>query len=485
MLRLATVVLALLASAPRAEVKLHGLFTDNAVLQQDIAAPIWGTAEPGEAVTVAIAGQKKTATADKDGAWSVKLGPLKAGGPHELTVAGKNTIALKNVLVGEVWICSGQSNMQWSVQQSANPQAEIAAAAHPKIRLFTVTRGGAEAPQRAVKGGPWQECSPQSVPGFSAVAYYFGRDLQKVLDVPIGLISTNVGGTAAERWTNKKTMEGDAELKSLAAGYPQALANYEKAAEQHKAAAEKAKADGKPAPPAPRRPSPPGDLYNNMIAPLPPFAIRGAIWYQGESNAGRARQYGRLFPAMIQNWRSDWGQGDFPFLFVQLCNFTSSGSWPELREAQLDTLSLPKTGMAVTIDIGDPRDIHPKNKQDVGKRLSLAAQSVAYGKDICFSGPLYKSMVVEGNKARLSFTHIGGGLAARDGKLAGFTIAGEDKAFVPAEAKIDGPTLVVWSDKVARPVAVRYAWADNPECGLVNKEGLPASPFRTDRANPQ
>lgn len=464
-------------SAPPVEVKLHALVGENMVMQRDIAVPIWGTTEPGYTVAVEMAGQKKSTTAGRDGRWMVKLDPLKAGGPHEMVVSAGIPVTVKNILVGDVWVCSGQSNMEMSVKSSADSEAEIAAARYPKIRLFTAPKRPSDAPQRDVNGS-WKECAPESVPGFSAVAYFFGRELQKALDVPMGLIHSSWGGTAAELWVRREVLEGNPDFSGL-------LEAHVKRVQGHKAAVEKAKAEGKP---APRTPGPgPTQLYNGMIAPLLPYAIRGAIWYQGESNASRAAQYRTLFPAMIKNWREDWGQGDFPFLFVQLANYLprkpepGPSSWAELREAQLMTLSLPKTGQAVIIDIGDARDIHPKNKQDVGKRLALSALHVTYGKELVHSGPVYDSMKVEGEKIRLRFLHVGGGLEARGGKLTGFSVAGEDGKFAWAEARIDEGWVVVWSDAVPAPKAARYAWADNPECSLYNKEGLPATPFRTDR----
>ncbi len=469
----------------RAELKLHALFGDHMVLQQGIAAPVWGTAGPGEEITVAVLDQKKTARAGADGRWTVKLDPLKAGGPLELTVAGKTTVTLEDVLVGEVWVASGQSNMQWSVKQSGNPDQEIAAADHPKLRLFHVPRVPADQPARDVNA-KWEVCSPQSVAGFSAVAYYFGRELRKSLDVPIGLIHTSWGGTAAELWTSRRVFEGHEGLKDYVVFYQKRRETHAAQVAKLKEDSEKAKAEGKPAPKALGNFMDASCLYNGMIAPLIPYGIKGAIWYQGESNAGNAAGYRTLFPAMIKNWRDDWGQGDFPFLFVQLANFMarkpepSESNWAELREAQTRTLSLPNTGMAVIIDIGDAKDIHPKNKQDVGKRLALWAQAKVYGKDVVPSGPLYESMKVDGSRARISFKHAGSGLEARGGKLAGFAVAGEDRKFVWAEASIEGDEVVVSSPAVRAPVAVRYAWADNPDCNLYNKEGLPASPFRTD-----
>jgi len=443
---------------------------------------------------------KWAVTADKDGKWSFKINPPTAGGPYEMTLTGKNTINIKNILVGEVWVCSGQSNMQMTVQSSANSAQEIADAGYPKIRLFYVTRKVAETPQSDCEGS-WVECSPETVPGFSAVAYFFGRELHKQLNVPVGLIHTSWGGTPAEAWTRREALEANPDCAPIlkryddaVAKYPEALKEYEQKLAEWKQAAEKAKVDGKRPPRRPRPPFGPGSshspagLYNAMIAPLIPYGIQGAIWYQGESNASRAYQYRTLFPDMIKNWRNDWGRGKFPFLFVQLANFKQTkpepdeSAWAELREAQSMTLELPKTGMAVIIDIGDADNIHPKNKQDVGKRLALWALADTYDLKLVYSGPIYKSMKVDGGSIILSFDHVGGGLVAKDDEqLKGFSIAGADKKFVWADAKIDGNTVVVSSDKVSEPAAVRYAWADNPVCNFYNKEDLPASPFRTDK----
>lgn len=446
---LAASLFALPAAAPAA-VKPHGLFTDNMVLQRDAVIPVWGAADPGEKVTVALGDQRVETVAAPDGNWRADLKPQRAGGPYTLAISGNNQIELKNVLVGEVWICSGQSNMQWDIHASADPAATIAASANPQIRLFTVPRQGKPQPQTDVEGA-WAECGPQTVGGFSAVAYHFGAALQKQFNVPIGLISTNVGGTAAQRWTAKEVLETTPELAVYA--------------QQNNAS----------------------DLYNAMIAPLVPFAIRGAIWYQGESNAGEAHRYRTLFPAMIKNWRDVWKQGDFPFLFVQLAPFMDKKSepedsnWAELREAQLMTLSKsPNTGMAVITDLGDEKDIHPKQKKPVGERLALAARAIAYGEKVEHSGPVFESMTVNGDRAVLRFKHLGGGLELRGEKLTGFTIAGEDKKFKNAEAKIEGDTVVVHSSDVPNPVAVRFGWANFPQVNLWNKDGLPATPFRTD-----
>lgn len=474
------------ARETKVELKLHALFSDGMVLQSDFACPIWGTVEPGEEVSVSIAGQKKTSKAGADGKWSIKLDPLKSGGPHELVVGGRNTVTVRDVLVGEVWVCSGQSNMEWVVNGSNNAAEEKAAADYPKIRHFLVPKRQEAAPVADVVGS-WKVCTPETVGGFTAVGYFFGRELHQKLNVPVGLIHTSWGGTAAEVWTSKRALDATDLLKPMVEGYQKRNENYEKQLAAHKEAVEKAKTEGKPAPKAPGgKPMMPSCLYNGMIANIIPYGIKGAVWYQGESNASRAKEYRTLFPAMIKNWREDWGQGDFPFGFVQLANYMArreqpaDSAWAELREAQTQTLSLPKTGMAVIIDIGDAKDIHPRNKQDVGKRLALWAQSQVYQKEIVYSGPMYDTMKVEEGKARLSFKHVGGGLEAKGENLTGFAVAGEDRTFHWADAKIDGSTVVVSSDKVAKPVAVRYAWADNPDCNLYNKEGIPASPFRTD-----
>jgi len=497
-------VMAAFASAVQADVKLPAIIGSNMVLQADMKDPIWGWADAGEKVTVSLGDQKAEATAGAAGKWQVCLAAMKAGtGPLVMTVTGKNALKLENILVGEVWICSGQSNMEMSVKSSMDSEKEIAEAKYPKIRIFMVAKATSATPLTDCKG-QWVECSPETVPNFSAVGYFFGRMLHKDLGVPVGLIGSNWGGTPAESWTSRETLEADPDLKAIIARFQSQIDNYTKAKEDWekvkdkrladwKAAADKAKAEGKQQPRRPEAPrdpaaSPnrPSTLYNGMIAPLVPYGIRGAIWYQGESNAGRPVEYRKLFPAMITDWRKQWGEGDFTFLFVQLANFMArkdqpaESGWAALREAQTMTLSLPKTGMATIIDIGDATNIHPKDKQNVGKRLALAGEAGTYGKDVVFSGPMYESIKVEGDKVRLKFKHVGGGLVAKGDKLTGFAIAGEDKKFVWADAKIDGDTVVVSAKDVAKPVAVRYAWADNPECNLYNKADLPAVPLRTD-----
>ena len=486
----------------QADVKLPAIIGDNMVLQRAIDVPIWGWADPGEKVTVTLGDQSKSATACEKGKWMVRLDSIKEGGPTKMTVAGKNTITVENILIGEVWVCSGQSNMGFTVRGAINAEAEIASADYPEIRLFSVPLVGTQEPQYDCKG-KWLVCSPETVPNFTAVGYFFGREVYKNIKMPIGLINTSWGGSSCEAWVRRDLLEADPAYADLLSSFAKRCAEYDpekaKAAYENqkarwKEAVAKAKAEGKPAPRAPRAPSDPrtgqhrpANLYNGMILPILPYAIRGVIWYQGESNAGRAYQYRDLFPKMIKNWRDDWAQGDFPFYFVQLANFMAvkpeptESPWAELREAQTMTLSRPNTGQAVIIDVGEANDIHPKNKQDVGKRLALWALVKDYGRDLVYSGPMYKSMKKDGNKIVVSFDHVGGGLVAKgDEPLKGFAIAGEDKKFVWADAKIDGDKVVVSSAEVANPVAVRYAWADNPVCNLYNEEDLPACPFRTD-----
>lgn len=645
---------ALRGASPATNVRLAKLFGDHMVLQCDRPVAVWGWADPGGAVKVSIAGQRRTAVVDGNGKWMVKLRPLRAGGPYEMTVEGSDTRKLTNVMAGEVWVCSGQSNMVWWVRNGEfgvlNKDQEVASANHPNLRLFMVPNVTAFQPREDVEGEGWKVCSPETIGAFSGVAYFFGRALQAHFDVPIGLIQTAWGGTQAEAWTSRETLKALPEFAPLVAdmddaipripelqkAYEEASAKWEAALDSHDAGlmngqplwaafdldtshwsemtlptswenAGYPKLDGfmwfrkevdlpdrwagsdavlhlgpindtdwtyfngelvgqlppgqlwntprvyqvpgalvregrnvivvrvrdigntggicgvpedlhldqrsgaapsvslagpwlcrvgcdlgtlppRPAPPVfvDGNPNAPTVLYNAMVAPLIPYGIRGVIWYQGESNAQRAYQYRSLFPAMIRGWREAWGQGDFPFLFVQLANFMAvkpepaDDAWAELREAQLMTLSLPKTGMAVAIDIGEADNIHPANKQEVGARLALAARHVAYGENLVYSGPLFRKFSVEGSRVRLHFDHAGGGLVAKGDTLTGFAIAGEDRKFVWANARIDGDTVLVSSPQVAHPVAVRYGWAINPVCNLYNQEGLPASPFRTD-----
>ncbi len=484
-----------------AELWLPSVFGDHMVLQQDARVPVWGTAGPGERISVEVAGRSGSTQADGDGNWTVTLRDLEDGGPYEMTVTGESgSKTFTDVLVGEVWVCSGQSNMQWPVSMSDNPEAEAAAANHPNLRLFYVERKTAETPQRDCKA-EWTATTPETIPNFSAVAYYFGREVQKLRGVPVGLIHTSWGGTAAEAWTSRGVLESEEDFAPILSRwdammerYPQDRAKWEADHQAWETERDRAKAENREVPAEPRPPRGPDDpnrpanLYNAMIAPIVPFGIRGAIWYQGESNAGRAYQYRELLPAMIGCWRDDWDQGRFPFLIVQLANFMErkqepgESAWAELREAQSMTAAQRGNGLAVAIDIGQADDIHPRNKQDVGRRLAFAAQEVAYKeRGFASSGPVYRSHRVRGNEIALRFDHVHGGLKTPDGgPLKGFAIVGPDSAFVWADARIDGDRVVVSSPSVANPVAVRYGWADNPDCNLYNAAGLPASPFRTD-----
>ncbi|NOR75418.1 MAG: 9-O-acetylesterase [Draconibacterium sp.] len=613
------------------------------VLQQKQDIPIWGKAEPGGEVIITLNEQQKKAIVDENGKWKVTISPVPTGGPYELVISGEETHTISNVMVGEVWICSGQSNMQMPVNNGwgkvNNPEKEVAEANYPNIRLLHVERITSTLPVDAIKSKGWEECSPATISEFSATAYFFGRHLHKNIDIPIGLIHTSWGGTVAEAWTSGEvlktlpdfkeavhTIETDTTILEDAlkeykmklkirekqitedgdgfsngkyiwnnpqmnlsdwqemilptlwenAGHknldgavwfrkniniPESMSGkdlwlhlgpinddditwfngvkvgttkgvFEK--RKYKIPGTLVKAGinnisirvfdlgnsgglyGKPSqlklvsdngttiplagawkykiglnvnpvPQSPEDPNRPTVLYNAMIHPLLQFPIRGAIWYQGESNAGRAAQYRTLFPTMIKDWRSKWNQGDFPFLFVQLANYMEHESepqesdWAELREAQTMALELPNTGMAVTIDIGDAQDIHPRNKQDVGKRLALNALAKVYRQDIPYSGPMYKAMKIEGNKIRIQFTNANKGLKINESnQLTGFAIAGADKKLVWADAKIEGDDVVVWNTKITNPIAVRYAWANNPICNLYNGVQLPASPFRTD-----
>jgi len=495
-----------------ADVRLPTLISDHMVLQRDQETPIWGWAEPQEKVTITTSWQKRrwVLQADAEGKWMVRImTPRKAAGPFAMTIRGNNEIRIEDILIGEVWLCSGQSNMEFPVgvveEESwktgvENFMQEVAQANYPRIRFFTVGKQVAEKPEDVCQGS-WTSCAPQAVIPFSAAAYFFGLELHSELGgVPVGLIQSTWVGSPAESWTSFDTLMTDADFKSYVNGWERSKMSYQQAKKEYpeklkawQELAKKAVREKKFAPPLPKEPTPPyphhqpAGIFNGMIAPVAPFGIRGVIWYQGEANVSRAHGYHNLFSALITNWRRVWGQKDLPFYYVQLANFipTNAGaiedSWALLREAQLQTLSLPNTGMAVTIDIGDPKNIHPKNKQDVGHRLALWALANTYGRKRFFSGPLFESMKVEGDKIRIRFRHIGSGLATPDGaELTGFIIAGADKHFFAANADVRGSSILVSSRHVPSPAAVRYGWADNPQGNLYNREGLPASPFRTD-----
>ena len=479
-------------------VKPSSLFSNNMVLQRGVPVPVWGTANEGEKVTVEFNGQK-VSTIAKDGKWMVKLKALKVNSkPSTMTISGENTITIENILVGEVWVCSGQSNMEMLLSSAwpkpiTNVKEEIAAANYPEIRQYHIAKKASDTLVSDANTS-WVVCDTATVKDFTAVGYFFARDLYKAIKVPIGMLFTSWGGTPAENWTTRASMEANPALKSLVEDYDKAVKNYPQALDsfnKNKAAImAKWAADTLAAtiahkklpvkPNAPRNPAGgAGGLYNAMINPLIPYAIKGVIWYQGESNQTRAKQYQTLFPTMINDWRTNWNQGEFPFLFVQIAPY--AGMNPLIREAQLLTLNkVPNTAMAVTTDCGDSAAIHPAFKQPVGNRLSLAARALAYKEKIEYSGPLYKGYEVKGNTIEISFTHVGKGLVAKDGELTGFTIAGDDKKFVPAQAIIKGDKVIVSSSNVAKPTAARFGWSTIPINNFFNADGLPASPFRTD-----
>jgi sialate O-acetylesterase len=460
----ATAVEPVRAASPDKSVSLASIFSDHMVLQRDMRVPIWGQAKPGAKVEVKLDGAAKETTADADGKWKVTLDSLPAGGPHELSVSsGDEHLNLTDVMVGEVWIASGQSNMEWPLSKAKDAEKEIAAADLPDIRFIDVPNQTANHPRASFKTKGWQACKPDNVGGFSAVAFFFARNLHDNLHVPIGLIGCNWGGTRMEAWTSEEALSASPTFAPAVKAADSPLAD--------------------PAAQAARKNNPNelSALFNGMVSTVVPYGIRGVIWYQGEANAGKHDQYAELSKLMIADWRNRWGQGEFPFLLVQLAAFEPGGeSWPFLREAQFRTLETPNTGMAVAIDIGEQKDIHPKNKQDVGARLALAARAVAYGEKVEYSGPVYREMKPEGRAIRIAFDHVGGGLEAK-GELKGFQVAGADGKYVPAEAKIEGSDVVVSSKEVADPQAVRYDWSAFPDGTLYNTDGLPAVPFRTDK----
>lgn len=501
-----TSLLAALALSAQAEIKLPAIIGDNMVLQQKQANPIWGWDTPGTDVTVKFAGQTKTAKAGADGKWTVKLDAVPANAkPATITIQGTNTRELKNVLVGEVWVCSGQSNMQWNVGSTWDADLEIAMAKYPNIRLISVPQVGTQEPQKDFKG-EWKVCSPETVGPFSAVGYFYGRTLHQMLDVPVGLINNAWGGSAAEAWVRRDVLEKDTRFKGLMDGWVQrekdlatdkAKQAYDKALADWKQKQEAAKKAGQPfttrAPQGPQQilggNGRPGNIYNGVLLPTIGYGIKGAIWYQGETNAGRAYEYGYLFPLMIEHWRKEWNQGEFPFYWVQLADYlaedTNPGesSWAEIRESQTKTQNAVKNGgQAVIIDLGEANDIHPRNKRDVAERLARIALVKDYGLKLPWRSPEYKSVAIEGNKAVVTLDTFGSTLRTVDvTEVKGFAICGEDKKWVWAQAKIVGKDKVeVSAAQVAKPVAVRYAWSNNPVCNLYSVDGLPVTPFRSD-----
>ncbi|WP_345952926.1 sialate O-acetylesterase [Mucilaginibacter sp. PAMB04168] len=545
--------LILFVTRASATIQLPAIIGDNMVVQRNAKVPIWGKATAGQKIQIVFLNRTFTCMTGPDGKWSVRLATYPSGGPYQMLIkAGSEEIIIQNILIGDVWLASGQSNMEFGIQNEANGAAAISNATDKFIHFFFVPMTFALQPQDGTAptdpdspNGKWVMCSPRLMAdpkwawhGFSAVGYYFAQQVRLTQKCPVGMIASYKGGTPAQAWISEAGLKKEpafekyisarqtliAEFGQANAAYPQQLADYRKALEiwrtevgnsfdkenkQWEAITAQAKANGQAVPPAPKpvRPAPqsppqpaggfsaPANLYNAMIAPVVQYGIKGVIWYQGESNGDRladAVEYKDLFPRLINDWRIQWKQPDLPFLFVQLANFRvsaktpSEGNWPWVREAQRQALSLPKTGMAVITDVGNADNIHPTNKVDVGLRLALAARHVVYGENIVFSGPDYRSYVVEGRKIRIRFKQTGRGLVIDTVRhpggveLEGFGIAGADGRFVWAKATLDGNTVLVSSEQIANPVAVRYNWADNPPGNLYNKEGLPASPFRTD-----
>jgi sialate O-acetylesterase len=495
MRRFVILLAVLLTSGGRAEIKLAPLFSDHAVLQQQLEVPIWGTAAPGESVTVSLADKTVTVAANAAGEWLAKLNQLPAGGPHTLTVKGTNTLTVKDVLVGEVWLGSGQSNMAMTVNRCANAEKEAAEAQYPQLRMFTVKSGPNLKPQTAVTG-QWIVCSPMTVNAFSGTGYFFGRELHTTLKVPVGIINSSVGGTPIEAWTSLPAQSAVPELARLVelaekadADYnpERAKANYEKQLAQWKEAVAAAKAAGKPEPTKPREPTQPKTgtgfpsvLFNGKIHPLKPYRLRGVIWYQGEANtdAARAKLYEQQLTTLITDWRTHWQQPDLPFGWVQLPNYAAGQrDWPTVRAGMAKCLKLPNTGMAVTIDIGEASDIHPRNKQDVGLRLAKWALATVYGQKIAYRGPEVENLGTAGAQLVVTFNQAEGGLVVKGERLTGFEIAGGDEQWHPAEATVEGRTVRLSSPKVPMPAKVRYGWANQPTCNLYNAAGLPAGPF--------
>jgi sialate O-acetylesterase len=463
--------------AVRADVKLPSLFSDHMVLQRDMNVPLWGRADPGEKITVTIAGQSQTSVADDAGHWRVTLPPMHPAEPVQLVVSGKNSLTINDVLFGENWICSGQSNMQFTLYSTFDAPHAMAAADHPSIRFFVVERSFSDIPQDDFHAGHWEICTPKAAQNFSAVGYFFGTELQQSLKCPIGLIEVDWGGTRAEAWIPREAVENlhlpyepqwtetMVHPRSMRRGSTQPVIGNE----QEQAA---------------------GRLFNALIHPLIPYAIRGVIWYQGESNAPHPTEYADVMRTLITSWRKAWNEGDFTFLQVQLASYDVThaieiqadeigGGWPRIRAAQaLVADTLPNVGIAVAIDVGEPKNIHPRHKAEVGQRLALAARKIAYGQQIEYSGPTLKSLRIHGNEAVVSFNHADC-LTQIGEKVEGFEIAGADGRFVQAGAVIDATRVIVTSDQIQNPTAVRYAWDDDPLCTLFNGAHLPAVPFST------
>ncbi len=453
----------LILNTVTAETWVNKLFSDGMVVQRNAEIKVWGTDNAGQEVMVSLNGKSAKATAADDGSWSLQLPAMEAGGPFELVIKGSSEKTIKDVLIGEVWLCSGQSNMAFPLDWLKGPKENVLSDTKPQLRMFKVEKDAGGEKAKDIKG-KWSNANG-NISKWSGTAYHFGKFLHQHLKVPVGLINSSVGGTPVESWTDHAVLDTIPSIKG------------------HIGWLNKQVKTGKWKPDNPWRPA---SLYNRMIHPLLGYTIKGAIWYQGESNAGRGKEYSETFKKMITDWRKQWDIGDFPFITVQLANHIPKNhkkkptAWADVREAQNDSLALPNTGIAVSIDIGDPKDIHPKNKNDVGYRLFLNARKLAYNEDLVYSGPLYKSKNIKGTTVVITFNHTADGLKAK-GDLTGWEIAGSDKKYVAAKATIKGDTVVVSADGVAKPEFVRYGWNNNPACNLYNSADLPASPFRTDK----
>ncbi len=502
--RLLFVIGLALVPALRAELKLPAIIGDHMVLQQKLANPIWGWDTPGTKVTVTFAGQTHTATAGADGRWTVKLPAVGANAtPQTIAIAGSSKREIKDVLVGEVWMCSGQSNMQWSMAQTYTGDIEGARAKRPNVRIISVPQVGTQELKTDFKG-QWEVATPENVKQFSAIGYLYGRTLHDILEVPVGLIDNAWGGSAAQAWLRRETIAKDPRFQLLMdetvkreadLQSEKGQADYAAAQAKWKVDSEKAKAEKKNAPPAPPGPQQylagnarPGNIFAGVVNPTLGYGIKGVIWYQGESNAGRAHEHAELFPFLIEQWRKEQGQGDFSFYWVQLADFMAEkaapgdSTWAELRETQTQTLRLPNTGQAVIIDVGEGRDIHPRNKYDVATRLVRWALVKDYGMKFPYRSPEFKSLAIAGNKATVTIDCFGSTLRTFDvNEPRGFAVCGEDRKWHWATGRVIAPDKVeVSSDQVPAPIAVRYAWADNPVCNLFSADGLPVTPFRTD-----
>jgi sialate O-acetylesterase len=493
MIRSASLLLltALLAGAcpPAADAKLHALFTDGVVLQRGVPCPVWGSSAPGDRISVSLAGRTKSVKTDADGRWSVRFDPMDAGGPYELKV---NQTVVRDVMIGEVWVAAGGSNMELPLKSALIAKTEPDEGPVSMVRFFVLPVRESSEPQRDVAAS-WKTGRSETVSDVSAVGYFFARELQRRLKVAVGVIQASAPDSTAEKWISKGGFASDRDLREFTVLNSMALSNYRGANARYLESLRKAEEARKRGDPLPRvlpKPLPPfqqSELYNGMIAPLMPFAVKGVIWYQGEPDYFHGMTYRKLLGGLIKDWRQQWALGEFPFGYVQYANYGNRREQPEdtalprFREAQRLTLQLPNTGMVVAVDIGDPRDERPRNKEEVSRRLALWAEARAYGKsDLVYSGPLFDSMKIEGNKIRILFKNAGSGLKMAGDSLKGFALASEFRHFAWANAMIDGNSVVVWCDEVKWPAAVRYGWDDNPECTLFNQEGLPASPFRTD-----